>query len=146
MAEIRAREEHLLSAFLGKSLWYKDHFDFIGRAQALIQWLLSLLNRWLWGYGERSLVLIRNLIFVSMVLFPALFYIFRKDLEHSSTNSLGLAQILYYSIENVIPAGIESGVIAVGGMARFLAGLESLFGIVAIALFASYIFRWSLHR
>ena len=146
MAEIHAREEHLLSAFLGKSQWYKDHFDFLGRIQALIQWSLSLLNRWLWGYGERSWVLIRNLLFVALFLFPCVFFIFRDDLKNSSGGPVAFSQIFYYSIENVIPAGIESGVVAVGGVARFFAGLESFFGIVAIALFASYIFRWSLHR
>ena len=146
MAEIHAREEHLLSAFLGKSQWYKDHFDFLGRTQSLIQWSLSLLNRWLWGYGERSWVLICNLLFAALFLFPCVFFIFRDDLKNSSDGTITFSQIVYYSIENIIPARIESGVVAVGGVARFFAGLESFFGIVAIALFASYIFRWSLHR
>ena len=146
LAGIRAREEHLSAAFYAKSQWYKDHFDIIARALALIQLSLSLLNRWFWGYGERSWALIRNLLLISLVLFPAVFYLFRHDLKHSSGGSVGLGQIFRYSIDNVIPGGIESGVVAVGGMVWLFAALESFCGIVAIALFASYIFRWSLHR
>lgn len=146
MAEIGAREEHLKSAFLGKSEWYKSHFNFIDRVRAFFQWLLSRLNGCLWGYGERVWVLIRNLLLVSLLFFPGLFYIVRHDLEHRSNGTIGLLQCLYYSIENIIPSGIESDVIAVGGMARFLAGLESFLGIVVLALLASYIFRWILHR
>lgn len=146
MAEIQAREKHLKAAFLGKSQWYKDHFDFIGRVQAFFQWLLSLINGSVWGHGERAWVLIRNLLLISLLFFPVLFFIFRHDLEQRSNGTVGPLQYIYYSIENIIPSGIESDVIAVGGIARFLAGLESFLGIVVLALFASYLFRWILHR
>lgn len=52
MTEIKAHEEHLKAAFLGSSQWYREHFDTLRRAWAFSQWFLSLLNRWLWGYGE----------------------------------------------------------------------------------------------
>jgi len=146
MAEIRAREEHLLSAFLGRSQWYRDHFDFTNRVKTFIEWLLSKLNGLLWGYGEKWWVLMRNLLLVSLLLFPLLFYVFRNDIAHGSNGAVGVPQLFYFSLENIVPTGIQSEVIAVGGTARFLAGLESFLGIVAIALFASYIFRWSLRR
>lgn len=146
MAEIRAHEEHLLSAVKGNSNWYREHYDSLRRIEALVQWLLSLLNRWLWGYGERAWVLVRNLLLVSVIIFPVLFYILRDELEHTSHRVPGLMEILHFSFENVIPAGVVSNVVAVGNAARVLAGIESILGVVAIALFASYIFRWSLHR
>lgn len=146
MAEIRAHEEHLLAAALGKSQWYKEHFDFLGRLEALGQWILSRLNGLFWGYGERSWVLIRNLLFTSFLLFPSLFYLYRSELKNSSDREPSLSEIVHFSLENVIPAGVVSNVIAADNTVRFLAGLESLLGVVAIALFASYIFRWSLHR
>lgn len=146
MEEIRAREENLRSAILGRSQWYRQHFDGLARAQALVQLLLSLLNRWLWGYGERIRTLVRNLLVAALLAFPLLFYLFRDGLTHISKASVGPWDLLYFSLENVIPAGIDSGVQAVELAPRILAGVESVFGVVAIALFASYVFRWSLHR
>ncbi len=146
MAEIRAHEEHLLAAVKGNSSWYREHYDSLRRIEALVQWLLSLLNRWLWGYGERAWVLVRNLLLVSVIIFPSLFYMLRDELDHASHRAPGFMEIIHFSLENVIPTGVVSNVVAVGNAARVLAGIESLLGVVAIALFAAYIFRWSLHR
>lgn len=146
MVEIRAHEEHLVAAFLGKSEWYRTHFEGLGKAQAFLRWLASLLNRWLWGYGERAFVLVRNLLLLAFVIFPGLFFVWRDELIHESGRAVSVWDTLYFSLENVIPAGIVSNVIATGATARAFAGLESLFGVIAIGLFAAYIFRWSLHR
>lgn len=146
MVEIKAREEHLKAAFLGKSQWYLDHFETLQRVRAFGQWLLSLLNRWLWGYGEKSSILIRNLLLISFLLFPCLFYLLRSQLRHSTDRHMTLWDTMYFSLENVTPGGIVSGVIAEGNAVRFLAGLESILGVTALALFASYILRWTLHR
>lgn len=146
MEEIRAHEEHLLAAIKGNSQWYREHYDSRGRAEARIQRVLSLLNRWLWGYGERAWVLVRNLLLVTVIIFPSMFYLLRDELDHVSHRAPGFMEIVYFSFENVIPAGVISNVVAVGAAARVLAGIESILGVIAIALFASYIFRWSLHR
>ena len=146
MTEIRAHEEYLNAAFQAKSQWYRDHFDGVSRLQAFGGWILSLLNRWLWGYGERAWVLLRNLLLLAFAVFPCLFYFVRDELIHNSGRPISLWDALYFSLENVIPAGIVSEVTATGGLSRFFAGLESLIGVVAIALFAAHVFRWSLHR
>jgi hypothetical protein len=146
MAEIQAHEQHLKAAFQGSAQWYREHFDGFRRIQAYLEWILSLLNRWLWGYGERAMVLVRNLFVLSMAFFPILFFIFREQLSLPSGKVITFLDTLYFSLENVVPAGIVSEMVAIGPMARILAGLESLFGVVAVALFAAYVFRWSLHR
>ena len=146
IAEIHAREEHLRAAMWGESQWYREHFDGLARFKAFVKWMLSLLNRWLWGYGERAFVLVRNLLVLAFIVFPVLFYIFKDQLSHISGRPIELWDPLYFSLENVIPAGVVSGIIATGSTAHLLAALESLFGVVAVALFAAYIFRWSLHR
>lgn len=146
MAEIKAREEHLFAAFSGQSHWYREHFDFVGRVRCLGEWILSLFNRWLWGYGERSWVLIRNLLALSLFVFPALFYWFRDQFTHRNGDEPGLWDAINFSLQNVTPAGVVSQLVPEGPTVRFLAGFESLLAVVAVALFASYIFRWSLHR
>ena len=146
MAEIQAHEQHLKAAFQGSSQWYRDHFDSLARVQVFAQWFLSLLNRWLWGYGQRAMVLVRNLFFLSFGIFPISFFMLREQLSHSSGKAITFVDTVYFSLGNVVPAGVGSEIVAVGLATRVLAGLESLFGVVAIALFATYVFRWSLHR
>lgn len=146
MAEISAREQHLVAGFLGKSEWYRTHFDGIGKLRAFLEWLLSLLNRWLWGYGERAWVLVRNLLVLAFLLFPSLFVVGHEELAHKSGKAITIWDCLYFSLNNVLPAGISTDVIATGPFTQILAGLESIFGVVAVALFAAYVFRWSLHR
>ena len=141
MAEIRAHEKHLLAAVKGDSNWYREHYDFLRRVEALVQYMLSHLNGLLWGYGERAWVLVRNLLFISIIIFPIIFYLLRDELDHASDKAPGIMEIVYFSFENVIPAGVTSNVVAVGNAARFFAGIESFLGTVAIALFAAYIFR-----
>lgn len=54
--EVEAREEHLWNGITGESEWYIAHFT--GRRfRAGCQWMLSKMNCWLWGYGERLIVL-----------------------------------------------------------------------------------------
>ena len=146
MEEIQAHEKHLLAAVKGNSDWYQKHYDSLRRIGALRQLLLSLLNRWLWGYGQRAWVLVRNLLLVSVVIFPILFYLLRDELKHVSGRAPGFMEIILFSFENVIPVGGISNVVAVGNVARLFVGIESILSVIAIALFASYIFRWSLHR
>ena len=146
IAEIRAREVNLLSAALGSSQWYKEHYDGLARLRALRELVLSYLNRWLWGYGERARVLLRNLLLVALVLFPLAFFALSDGLSKESNSAVSWSDCIYFSLENVLPGGFQSGVDAVSLAARITAGVESFFGIVALALFASYVFRWSLHR
>lgn len=146
MAEIRAREAHLGAAITAKSRWYRDHFDTLARVRALFQLLLSLLNRWLWGYGERVATLVRNLILVSVLFFPVCFYFLRDGLRKVGDAPIGLLDLVYFSLENVLPSGIRSGIQAIDLAPRILAAAESIFGVIVLALFAAYIFRWSLHR
>ena len=146
ISEIVAHEEHLKAAMFSKSKWYRTHFNGVERISAFLEWGLSLLNRWLWGYGERAMVLIRNFMILSFLIFPALFYVFKYQLSHASEKPASFIDLLYFSLENITPAAIGSGIVATGSVTRLLAGVESLFGVVTLALLAAYIFRWSLHR
>lgn len=146
MAEIRAREENLLAAIFGKTKWYRDHFDGLARMRALSMWTLSLLNRWLWGYGEKAWVLLRNLALTTFLIFPTGFYLARDQLQHQSGSPVTVWDTLAFSLQNIAPAGVSSGIKTIGPWATGLASLEALLGVVALGLLASYVFRWSLYR
>ena len=59
--EIRAREQHLHEAICSDSEWYRTHFDLPRRISAGVELMVSILNRHLWGYGERARTLVRNI-------------------------------------------------------------------------------------
>lgn len=103
------------------------------------------MNRWLWGYGERIGTLVRNLFIVSFLLFPVGFHFLRDGLKKDDGAPVGIVDLLYFSLENVFPSGMRSGVQAIEMVPRVLAAIESVFGVVVLARFAAYIFRWSLH-
>ena len=146
VAEMEAREANLRAAVAGRSQWYREHFDGLARWRAAAQLVLSLLNRYLWGYGQQAWTLFRNVVVLSLLAFPLFFYIVRTELSGPNGEAVGFSEILYFSLDNMIPSDIGSETMAAGLVARLLAGTESAFGLLALALFASHMFRWSLHR
>ena len=146
MTEIKAREAHLCAAVAGSSQWYQEHFNLFERFIAGTELLISLSNRYLWGYGEQIWRLFINVLIISLS-FPFIFHFVRSGLRKPADGSINFwPDLFWFSIENVLPAGIRSEIEAVSFMAQFLASVESLFGLLVITLFASYVFRWSLHR
>ena len=146
VAEMKAREANLRAAVAGRSQWYREHFDGLARWRAAAQLVLSLLNRYLWGYGQQAWTLLRNVVALSLIAFPLFFYVVRTELSGPDGATVGFSDILYFSLDNMVPSDIGSGTTAAGLAARLLAGAESAFGLLALALFASHMFRWSLHR
>lgn len=142
--EITAREEHLWKAVSSESDWYRSHF-YGRKCRAFFQWLWSKVNGLFWGYGERLTVLLRNLLLAVVFIFPILYWLF-GDLKRDDGMSLGFADYLYFSMVNALPVGVSLAVTASGWVGYLLVVLESVFGSVTLALFAAYVFRWSLHR
>lgn len=143
--EVAAREEHLWKAITSDSDWYQSHFTGQRKLRALLQWLWSKVNGLLWGYGERLTVLLRNLALAVVILFPLLYW-WSGDLKREDGMSLGLLNYLYFSIVNALPVGVSSSINPTSWIGYSLVVLEAVFGSVTLALFAAYVFRWSLHR
>ena len=146
MTEIQAREAHLRAAVKCESQWYRDHFDALSRFRAGMQLIFSLFNRYLWGYSEQIWRLFVSVGLLSMLVFPVIFYLLHGGLKKPAGGSINLLDLLGFSFENFLPAGIESGIEAFSFWAQFFASVESVCGLVVIALFASHIFRRSLHQ
>ena len=143
--EVSAREEHLWKGITSKSDWYRTHFTGQRKLRALFQWLLSKMNGLFWGYGESLTVLLRNLLLAVMVVFPLFYWCF-GDLTRSDGMNLRWWDYLYFSMVNALPVSVSSTVSASSWIGYLLAVVESVFGAVTLALFAAYVFRWSLHK
>jgi pentapeptide repeat protein len=147
LAQLSAREIDLWGAYRGTSKWYREHYDLQARVRALFQLLGSYLNRLLFGYGERPAVLLRNYALAAFIVFPAIF----MTIPNAISNPVSAGQITFwnaldFSVHNATAGAIDTPVVANTLFARILAGAESLLAAIWGSLFASYLFRWSLHR
>ena len=70
----------------------------------------------------------------------------RDGLVKRPQGTITPSDFISFSLENVVPSGIRTGIEAISLEARITAGAESVIGVVVLTLFASYVFRWSLHR
>jgi Pentapeptide repeats (9 copies) len=142
MCAIAAREQDLKFAMGGATEWYRQHYDVIRRTGAFFSLVGSVLNRWLWGYGENAWVLIRNYLLLATLIFPTLYYWMRDQLGTTLPFSIRFVDAFLFSLENIVAPGVHSGVFPNSTLARICAGTESLLGIVMAGLFISYLFAW----
>ena len=144
-SELSAREEHLWKGFKGESEWYRSHFTDGRKYRALLDWFLSRANGVLWGYGDSPWNLLRNLLLAVVAIFPLLFY-FLGDLKHTGGGELGPLDYICFSISSALPVSVPSVISPSNWVGCTLVTLEALFGALTLALFAAYIFRWSLRK
>jgi hypothetical protein len=146
MCAIESREEDLIAAIKAESDWYREHYDLPRRIGAIFSLVGSVLNRNLWGYGEKAAVLVRNFILLGFVVFPFLFYLTRNTLRTVSGGDVKALDFWNFSLQNILPGSIDFGVRAVASSGRALAACESVVGMIIAGLFVTYLFRWILRR
>ena len=129
-AEERSRE-HFVEIIKCRKDYYRDKYSIsLDRIIAPFRYVGSLLNKVLWGYGERPLVLSRN----------GLLLILGFGIIHSYTDdSMDISSGIKLSLGAFVSA--LPGVDPATSDVSFWLLIESLFGIVYIALLAA-----SLHR
>jgi hypothetical protein len=137
---IKAREQHLLNAVRSRSQWYRDHFPGVRRGAALTSWMASKANGFIWGYGERGLALLRNLIVLAVIIFPLLFLAARTGLS-KPRGEVSLGDCVLLSFSSILPAGDVSTVGAVDTLPRVLILLEVVSGYVILGLFVTILLR-----
>jgi len=137
---IEARQQHLAAAVRGENSWYREHFSGIDRLLAGVRWLASRGNGQLWGHGEKWHVLARNLLGMTFVLFPVLFWMASDGLQKAS-GTPGFADYVAVSVASVIPSADVSTVELASWTTRVIAGSAAFTGLVAAGLFVTILFR-----
>ena len=146
LQSIKAQESHLWAAVRSSSSWYRDHYQGVRRWGALVSLLASKINGLLWGYGERWGVLLRNLILLTFVIFPALLWVFRDGLHAQGQSSVGIGDIMWLSISTILPGASTSNVGAISTAIKAILTAEVFSGIVIASLFVTFIFRTIVRR
>jgi len=146
LSAIAAREDHLVAAVQGRSTWYKEHYPPLRRLGALLALAASKLNGQLWGHGERWTVLLRNLIILAFLVFPALLWFVRSELQVAGDGTLQFGDVLWLSITTIVPVSAVSSVSASGATSRAVLTFEAFAGIVIGGLFVTLLLRSVVKR
>lgn len=142
----RAYEEYLRRGLLGSDGWSREHFPSIPeRAFAGLRLLSRWINRFLWGYGDRGVVLVRNAVVLVLGLFPFLYYLFNTGLTKSGT-TVDAGSYFFLSADAFLNYSGFSGISGTTSLTRFLIGLEVAFGFVFLGLAVTLLFRWITRR
>jgi len=145
LCEIEANEAELRGAFWRENDYFETHYPtFRSQIRAGATLTVSRLNRWLWGYGEKASVLVRNLALLALLAFPVFFYFARAGL-HKDHGDLSLLDIFYFSMQHILEPAVSSGITPTG-WAFSAAAIEGLLGLIIAGLLVSYIFQWILRR
>lgn len=146
LAAIRAGEQHLLAGARARTQYYRDHFpNSLDRIGALSRYLLSRLNGYLWGYGERGWPLLRSVIAVALVIWPILFQLARRSIENGSGHRPSYGDCIWLSVASILGNSGAAG-FATTGFARALVLTEGAIGLVSLGLFVTYLFRYVTRR
>lgn len=141
---IRALEEHYKAGFRAEDSYYHSHFTGVKRVWALVRYGLSRVNGLVWGYGERSIILLMNYVVLALLIFPLIFWWQRGALLVVSPGGDAnprASDIILFSIDNMLAGPGFSRVIALSGITRLLAAAEVLTGLIALGLFITLLFR-----
>jgi hypothetical protein len=145
LAAIQAREEHLSAAILSKSDWYQRHYSGLRKLEALVQLVASRVNGIVWGHGEKWFVLVRNLVVLAFVGFPAALWFARGGLQQQS-GELGVADLVWLSVTTIVPVDGVTSVVATDWISRGLLTSEAFIGVVAAGLLVAQLVRRMLKR
>lgn len=146
LQSIKAQESHLWAAVRSASSWYQNHYQGVRRWTALISFLASKLNGLLWGYGERWVVLLRNLILLTFVFFPLLLLLSRDGLSVQGQFNVSISDIMWLSIRTILPGISAFDVVAISNTTKAILTAEVFSGIVIAGLFVTFLFRSIVRR
>jgi hypothetical protein len=142
----RAHEEYLRRGALGSDQWSREHFPSLAaRLSAAVRLVSRWFNRFIWGYGDRGIVLVRNAFLLVFVLFPGLYYLARDGLSQTG-GALSAASYFFLSADAFLNNSGFSGVSGTSSPARFLIGFEVICGFVFLGLAVTLLFKWITRR
>ena len=146
MEELASRERHLCNAVLGESQWYKSHYSGFAKLRALFDLTVSLINKYLFGYGESLYVLVRNSLIAALLVFPTIYYFLPLGFGDRSSQAFGYIDFVVFSISTMLPMADLSNMETTRWFTHAIAGLEAICGVIVLAFIAAYVFRWSIRQ
>ena len=144
LEEMAARERHLWNAVRGESDWYSNHYRGFAKLRALLNLTNSLINRYLFGYGESLSVLLRTSSVAALVVFPLIYRFLPVGFAHRNGDSLSVGDCVLFSISTMFPIPNLSNIHTTMWFTHAIAITQAAGGVIVLAFAAAYVFRWSL--
>jgi hypothetical protein len=145
VAAIDAPDNHLRAAVRAESTWYREHFDALARAAALVRLLWHKLNNVLWAHGESAWRLLLSALSLALVAFPVLFILLKSGLADAD-EKVGSADYLWLSLSNFLLLDRVSSVVLTAWYTRSLSALEALLGVIFAGMYVTLLVKALLRR
>jgi hypothetical protein len=142
---IKAREREKLAAFKHENDYYKK-YQGLDQLGAGLAYASSRANGLIWGYGERTFPLLRNVVLLALLVFPFLLYLARDGLETPDGTSVGMFGYVHLSLANLLNNEALSEVESTGEVALWISTVESFTGVIVLGLFVTLLFRTVTRR
>jgi hypothetical protein len=133
----RGMRRHLYAVFTHSSEFHREKYQTSERIGAFFQWLGIHFRSIFWGYRRSYLVVLRNWLVVTLVLFPIIFKFLGDQLR---PNDSWTDRVLA-SLGNMLPGEGISNVEYLGVGAQLWAFTEVLIGLIFIGLVITLLFR-----
>lgn len=137
-----AWEDHLIAAFRGTERYYQEHFRSTKeRKRQRNRYVRSKINRFLWGYGEQGLVLLRNFVIATCVVFPLIFFLLRHQFDVEKGTDPAAEDFLFISLSTVLPGAGSHEVVDPSVLVQAVQLAESFVGIIAAGMLIALLLK-----
>lgn len=145
VAAIDALDLHLRAAVRGDSAWYREHFDLVGRVQAVFRLGWHRLNRLLWGHGESAWRLLSSAAITALLIFPILLLTLQSGVEVPDRQAAA-SDYLWLSLSNFLLLDRISAAELTTWPTQTVAAVEALLGVVFAGLYVTLLVKALLRR
>jgi hypothetical protein len=142
LEELRSYENNLLNIVKAQSAWYKEHYDGLQRVEAFIKYCICVLNRLLWGHGEKVRSLAINYVILMIIIFPVIYLQSVRGLPDLNGFHPGFLDCIKFSIRNSVSMAAVEWMRPDSGAVWCLISLQPFVSAIFASLFASYVFRY----
>ena len=146
-----ANEQHLWKAVKGAGSWFREHYKGFRRVSAIGALMASRARGYLWGYRRNYLTVGRNLLVLTMGIFPLLLFLVRGGIQIDKGTRFDYPELLALSWRNILPGADFAPASYVSTTTQFVAGVEIVVGLLMLGLVVSLVFRavyerWTLNE
>jgi hypothetical protein len=139
-------EKHYIEMFKQNLDYYKTHYGWWDRIIGLYNYILSKIDKYLWGYGEKIKQLL-SVILIVISTFAIFYYNYKNVFKENGTKgfrSISIWESFYVSSCNFFT--ITSDFTSSNPGVRFLTSIEGFVGLVLMGFFVAALFRYINRR
>ena len=117
---------------------YYKKYGFFDGIDGLLSFIRSKISKFLWGYGEKMGVLLRNMLLI-IVLYATAYFFHSEQILKVGISKYPVISALFYSACTFFSMNVEIGTLSAEWKVITLS--EHILGTVLVSLFAAALFR-----